>query len=51
MLGGAPDALEDLLTGHLTLDDLPGVVTSAGIGRLKAVRMLSAVSRKARKKK
>ncbi|MDO8152016.1 hypothetical protein [Isoptericola sp. b408] len=51
VLGGAPEALEDLLTGHLSLDELPGVVSSDGIGRLKAVRMLSAVSRKARKKK
>jgi len=51
VLGGAPDALEDLLTGHLTIDDLPGVVPSAGIGRLKAVRMLSSVSRKARRRK
>ena len=51
VLGGAPDALEDLLTGHLTLADLPGVVPSTGIGRLKAVRMLSQVGRKGRKKK
>lgn len=51
VLGGAPDALEDLLTGHLTLADLPGVVSSTGIGRLKAVRMLSQVARKGRKKK
>ncbi|MCK0116584.1 hypothetical protein MWU57_06030 [Isoptericola sp. S6320L] len=51
VLGGAPDALEDLLTGHLTLADLPGVVSSSGISRLKAVRMLSQVARKGRKKK
>jgi hypothetical protein len=51
VLGGAPEALEDLLTGHLTLADLPGVIPSEGISRLKAIRMLSAVSRKARKKK
>ncbi|PFG42889.1 hypothetical protein ATJ88_1562 [Isoptericola jiangsuensis] len=51
VLGGAPEALEDLVTGHLTVADLPGVVPSAGIGRLKAVRMLSAVSRRAKKKK
>jgi hypothetical protein len=51
VLGGAPDALEDLLTGHVTLDDLPGVVPSSGIGRLKAVRMLSQVAREGRRKK
>ncbi|WP_277212835.1 hypothetical protein [Isoptericola croceus] len=51
VLGGAPEALEDLLTGHVALADLPGVVPSSGIGRLKAVRMLSQVARKGRKKK
>ncbi|WP_402468041.1 hypothetical protein [Isoptericola aurantiacus] len=51
VLGGAPDALEDLLTGHLAVTDLPGVVPSSGIGRLKAVRMLSSISRRSRKKK
>lgn len=51
VLGGAPDALEDLLTGQIAVSDLPGVVASTGIGRIKAMRMLSGAARKGRKKK
>lgn len=50
VLGGAPEALEDLLTGQLQVSDLPDVVASSGIGRFKAMRMLSGAARKARKK-
>ncbi|MCL1870147.1 MAG: hypothetical protein FWF90_07000 [Promicromonosporaceae bacterium] len=49
VLSGAPDALEDLLTGAITVADLPGVVQSGGIGRFKAMRMLAGIARKARK--
>ncbi|QAY62355.1 hypothetical protein ET495_02730 [Xylanimonas allomyrinae] len=51
VLSGAPEALEDLLTGQLAVRDLPGVIASAGIGRFKAMRMLTGVARKARKNK
>ncbi|GAB3094591.1 hypothetical protein [Isoptericola nanjingensis] len=50
VLGGAPEALEDLVTGQLTVADLPGVVPSSSIGRFKAMRMLTGAARKARKK-
>ncbi|MFE6969898.1 hypothetical protein [Isoptericola sp. NPDC057653] len=50
VLGGAPEALEDLVTGQITVADLPGVVPSASIGRFKAMRMLTGAARKARKK-
>ncbi|MEU2201213.1 hypothetical protein [Isoptericola sp. NPDC019482] len=50
VLGGAPEALEDLVTGHITVADLPGVVPSSSIGRFKAMRMLTGAARKARKK-
>ncbi|PZR55461.1 hypothetical protein DNL40_03700 [Xylanimonas oleitrophica] len=51
VLGGAPDALEDLVTGQITVADLPGVVPSRSIGRFRAMRMLTAAARKARKNK
>ncbi|CAM3657031.1 hypothetical protein [Isoptericola cucumis] len=51
VLGGAPEALEDVLTGQLRVTELPGVVASSGIGRFKAMRMLSGAARKARKSK
>ncbi|MCA5893117.1 hypothetical protein LEP48_07075 [Isoptericola sp. NEAU-Y5] len=50
VLGGAPEALEDLLTGQLHVADLPDVVPSSGIGRFKAMRMLGGAARKTRKK-
>ena len=49
VLSGAPEALEDLLTGQITVDKLPGAIGTKGIGRLKAMRMLASVARKARK--
>ncbi|OLT50567.1 hypothetical protein BJF88_15325 [Cellulosimicrobium sp. CUA-896] len=49
VLGGAPEALEDLLTGATTLADLDGVVASTSISRWKAMRLLTAAGRRARK--
>lgn len=49
VLGGAPEALEDLLTGTSTLADLDGVVASTSISRWKAMRLLTAAGRRARK--
>ncbi|WP_425954233.1 hypothetical protein [Xylanimonas sp. McL0601] len=51
VLSGAPEALEDLLTGQLAVADLPGGVASARIGRFKAMRMLTGIARKAKKNK
>jgi hypothetical protein len=51
VLGGAPEVLEDLLTGQLQVADVDGVVASRDIGRFKAMRMLSGAARKARKNK
>lgn len=51
VLSGAPEALEDLLTGQLTVADLPGGIGTQGIGRLKAMRMLASIARKARRSK
>jgi hypothetical protein len=50
VLGGAPEELEDLLTGARTLADLDGVVASTSISRWKAMRLLTAAGRRARKK-
>ncbi|MBE7698968.1 hypothetical protein H9623_01425 [Oerskovia sp. Sa1BUA8] len=50
VLGGAPEELEDLVTGQTTVADLAGVVPSSGISRWKAMRLLTASARKARKK-
>lgn len=50
VLGGAPEELEDLVTGHTSVADLAGVVPSAGFSRWKAMRLLTASARKARKK-
>ena len=51
VLSGAPEALEDLLTGQITVADLPGGIGTQGIGRLKAMRMLASIARRARKSK
>lgn len=48
-LDGAPEALSNLLLGIETVGDLPGVVSSVGMGRLKAARTLTALARGARK--
>jgi hypothetical protein len=49
VLGGAPEAVVDLLTGAAKVADFEGVVRSTSISRLKAVRMLTSAARKARK--
>jgi hypothetical protein len=51
VLGGAPETLEDLLTGAIGAGDLSDVVPSSSIGRLKAMRMLTGAARRARKKR
>ncbi|MGC5168292.1 hypothetical protein [Luteimicrobium sp. DT211] len=48
-LDGAPEALSNLLLGTETVDDFPGVVTSVGVGRLKAMRMMAKAGRTARR--
>ncbi|WP_240643944.1 hypothetical protein [Antribacter gilvus] len=50
VLGGAPEELEDLLTGFKTVAELDGVVASSSISRFKAVRLLTSAARKARRK-
>jgi len=49
VLGGAPESLEDLLTGTTTLADQDGVVASSSISRWKAMRLLTSAARRARK--
>ncbi|MBL0886780.1 hypothetical protein HGK34_10920 [Myceligenerans sp. I2] len=49
LLGGAPQTVEDILTGFAKPADLEGVVASGSIGRMKAMRMLTSAARKARK--
>lgn len=49
VLGGAPEALEDLLTGTTSLADLDGVVASTSISRWKAMRLLTSAARRAKK--
>ncbi len=49
LLDGAPAELEGLLLGTLTLADLPEAVSSVGLGRWKATRMLAGAARAARR--
>jgi hypothetical protein len=49
VLGGAPEAVVDLLTGAAKVADFKGVVRSTSISKFKAVRMLTSAARKARK--
>lgn len=49
VLGGAPESLEDLLTGTTTLASQDGVVASSSISRWKAMRLLTSAARRARK--
>lgn len=49
LLGGAPESVEDIITGFAKVADLDGVVHSGSIGRLKAMRMLTSAARRARK--
>ena len=45
VLSGAPDVLEDLLLGTTTPADVDGVVSSVGLSRFRALRMLAASAR------
>lgn len=45
VLSGAPDVLEDLLLGTVTAADVPGVVSSVGMSRFRALRLLAASAR------
>lgn len=51
VLDGAPAELEDLLLGRTSASDLPGAVTSAGMGRWKAMRILGAAAREGRRRR
>jgi len=42
VLSGAPPVLEDLLLGELPVGEVDGVVSSVGLSRWKAMRMLAA---------
>jgi hypothetical protein len=44
MLDGAPPEVEDLLLGQVVAADLPGVVSSVGVSRWRAMRMLGGVA-------
>ena len=49
MLDGAPDELLDLMLGTRTVADFDGVVSSVGMSRLKAVRVLAGAVRRAKR--
>ncbi len=50
VLSDAPAIIEDLVLGTTTVADLSGTVTSVGVSRWKAMRMLAAQARSARRK-
>lgn len=50
VLSGAPDELEDLVTGQVAVADMQGAVASSSISRFKAMRMLAGAARRARRK-
>ncbi len=45
VMNGAPDVLEDLLLGTTAAADVPGMVSSVGLSRFRAMRMLAASAR------
>ena len=49
VLGGASEEVEDLFFGAKDADTFPGVIASASLGRFKAMRILAAQTRKARR--
>lgn len=51
MLDGAPPEIEQLLLGVLRADDLPGAVSSTGMSRWRAVRVLAAAARVGRRQR
>lgn len=44
-LDGTPAVVERLLLGQVAVADLPGVVTSVGVGRFRALRMAAGVAK------
>jgi hypothetical protein len=49
MLDGAPGVIEEMLLGQTRAADLDGVVTSVGMSRLRAMRVLATAARAARR--
>lgn len=49
VLDEAPAVLEDIMLGEIAPSDAPGFVSSAGLGRWKAARMLARAARGARR--
>ncbi|MDO8107444.1 hypothetical protein Q6348_09575 [Isoptericola sp. b441] len=49
LLDGAPPELEGLLVGTVAVTDLDGVVSSVGLSRWRATRMLASAARAARR--
>jgi len=49
LLDGAPAEVEGLLVGTVAAADLPGVVSSVGLGRWRATRLLAGAARRARR--
>lgn len=49
VLNDAPEVLEDLILGTVTPADLDGVISSVGMSRLKAMRVLASAARAARR--
>ena len=45
VMNTAPEVVEDLLLGTTPAADVPGVVSSVGLSRLRAMRMLAASAR------
>ena len=45
VLSGAPEVLEDLLLGTVVAAEVPGMVSSVGLSRFRALRMLAASAR------
>lgn len=50
MLDGAPAVVEQLLLGLSTAEDQPGVVSSVGMSRWRATRILAAAARAGRRR-
>ncbi|WP_182113662.1 MULTISPECIES: hypothetical protein [unclassified Actinotalea] len=49
LLDGAPPEIEQLLLGQATASELPGTVTSVGMSRLRAARVLARAARAGRR--
>ncbi|WP_199425190.1 hypothetical protein [Actinotalea solisilvae] len=50
VLDGTPPEIEQLLLGQVAAADLPGTVTSVGMSRWKAARILASVARAGRRR-